>query len=97
MKDDLGTGDLTREIHAGLRATVETQLEMGVPAVRNAFERLQAEGLDRDATLTAIVLVFGPQISNSMRKEGPEDFDEGYAQALDHVTAANLLAREDHD
>ena len=80
----------SRELHAIVHATVETQLAGGQPDVKAAFERLSREGLDRHSVIHAIGSVLAGEIYGMMKSQRPHDPQE-YARKLRELTAESWL------
>ena len=77
-------------VHAAIHTGVETQIAMQLPAVLDAFQRLQAEGLDRHDIIHAI----GSVLFEHMRKRWSgelvvEDPNPVYYAALSGLTVAS--------
>lgn len=77
--------------HAVLHAIVENQIALNTPAVLEAMDRLQAEGIDRHEAIHAVGTVLMEllrEIMNNQRSFTPEETNEVYAAALKHLTVA---------
>ena len=77
-------------VHAAIHAVIEQQLAAQLPPVTKAFERLQAEGLDRHDTVHALGSVLAEHMRQLMTGElDATNPNASYFAELDRLTAAS--------
>jgi hypothetical protein len=80
-------------LHAIIHTVVESQLAQAIPEVRQAFDRLRAEGLDRHDTIHAIGLVLANHMAELMENaDQTGDPNARYFAELSAMTAARWRA-----
>jgi hypothetical protein len=80
-------------LHASIHVIVENQLAEGIPAVRDAFERVRGQGLDRHDAIHAVGSVVAEHLWHLLREgTGEGDPNIAYERALRELTADHWRA-----